>query len=145
MVEPYPKFNDVIYDNGTWNVPYDNSGYKFISGDLGASGFTITADNIVSANVSEYWSTSIFTQDKIDVSKYSTLHLMIDGVDRTVNIASVSESGYIFAGVRHGYNNDWAVGYGVSKVKNGFGDSGNYLVIDGFKSSSITITKIWLE
>lgn len=151
------KFNGVIYDNGTWNVPYDNSGHNqgatpTSSTSWQTSGGWEMATNSIKLNtstISAYRSKDFCTNAMVKNKGYSKLCIAFSNSELgtvSIDISSVTSDFYLT--IAGQYNGNERIGVVcLSSSKDAWEDN-RYLKKEFYrKTSAITfeITKIWLE
>lgn len=131
-----------IYENGVSSTNWDNVGYVFRNyrNDGGAS---FNASNITFQVPSNNGSKTTFT-DQINVTNYNSLKYVINGVETSINIASLTGEYYI--GFCGSYENQVGTIFtaGLVENKSSLGASGT-LYKDTSLSSLPTLSRVWLE
>lgn len=134
-----------LYKEGTQFVAWDNSGYRrtqyysYAGIQILANSFKLTTPSGAEDG------RVIITDSSIDLSKYSILNAIVNGIHQTLSIANIN-SGYIYFEASHGTGSYYGQ-MGVTTSKSNYADNrrkyNEYLTSGG--TFSYTVTKIWLS
>lgn len=136
-----------LYDNGKWNVDYDNAGYPPYAGWTNEGGFTLgTTQMTCNATGGNGRSRSITIALPIDLSPYKNLVVKYNnGLVVTLNVSSVNRTAYIntarwISGTTH------YLGVSVSTQKSNFIDNkiNDISAIPSISSGTLSIQEIYL-
>lgn len=139
-----------LYKDGKQNVAWDNTGYRRSSAYTSDGGATLNEGNMtLIMPPSVLHCRSIITDNVIDLSEYSSLNVVYayNGAEhvKTLNISSISGSGYIVLQTLH-FNEYHQFGVSVSLQKT---DYGTNLIADSVEveigNYNVTVSRVWLE
>ena len=137
---------NIIYDEGSWNYAYENPGSYKTSG-LTPGAFTLNANSFsCTANSGGSSANMIGLAVSIDMTPYTTLHVIANGLH-----AKSSSCGNIAIGPTQEYNdnavatNVTTVGSDVEYTLNVAGLNANeYIMFRVYDTRGIEVKKVWL-
>ena len=147
----YGTFDGMLYNAGVQAVPWDNNGYDYNATTPSVGGATIGASALSFTLTSLYTLSAkcIVTDDTIDMSDWNTLHILYNGGHITCDVSDVNEQCYIVLALWLNSGNEYYLRTFVSRTKNNYGNSSNWIVYENIASGSANvtgnITKVWLE
>lgn len=141
-LEPYPTKleRNELYAYGLGINKWDNSGYLVNQNYSQKGGFDIQPNYLYSKNTTNSKSNCIVTDEMVDLSKWSTLNIVINNKSYSFDISSRTDMQYIV--ISQAYTNGTVYNrVYLAPNKNYYGHTS--FTIDS--SASMSVTKVWLE